>query len=272
MHLPLCFSSLGCTELSVDDLCQLAMRHQVPFVEIRSLDYTVDYPLRLATEAGLVANARTALETHGVRLALLGSSFSLTRSGPADIDGLLQVCQAADALNAPYVRVFGGGQDGSKLTDSEIAGAAQLYQLAYDRWQKAGVRAQLLVETHGGLVTSSAIEQFCQLCGRDVQFLWDTHHTWKIGGEPLEQTFALIGERVRHLHCKDSIPRADRSGAYDYVVPGQGGFPFASLFQITARMPSEVRLSLEWERQWHPEIAPLEQALAHFTALVATRP
>lgn len=269
MNPPLCFSTLGCPEVSVESLCRLATRHAVRRVEIRSLAGIVDYPGHLAAGPGLLDKVAEVFYSQGVAVALLASSFSLTRSTEAEIDGLLAVCRVADRLGAPYVRIFGGGGEGHKMTGAELAAAAALFRRVHDRHWAGGARCQLLVETHGSLVDSGTIGRFCELADREVLFLWDAHHTWKLGGEALERTFALIGPRVRHIHCKDSLPQLHGPAAYRYVLPGSGDFPFDALLRLAGSLDERVALSLEWERQWHPELEPLEEALERFSFVVS---
>ena len=88
------------------------MRHRVPILKIRSLDHTVDYPLRLVTAAAWIGNVHEALHVKPrctARLTGLVAQPDAEQSRPADIAELLLVCKAAGRMNVPYVRVFGGG-------------------------------------------------------------------------------------------------------------------------------------------------------------------
>jgi sugar phosphate isomerase/epimerase len=187
-----------------------------------------------------------------------------------DIPALLEIGTLADALGIPYVRIFGGGHEGEAMGNAEIRSVAGIYSKLQARWESQELAARLLVETHGGLVTSKAIKAFDEATGGEVLYLWDSHHTWKSGGDAPEQTAALIGPRVRHIHCKDSIPAAERRSGYRYVLPGAGGFPFRELLRAMQYLDPATALSLEWEKQWHPELTPVDGALEAFLATVAT--
>ena len=52
-----------------------------------------------------------------------------------------------------------------------------------------------------------------------VAAVWDIHHPYRMG-ESIEETWRLIGSRVKHVHIKDGIKRAD--GSWQLVLLGQG--------------------------------------------------
>jgi sugar phosphate isomerase/epimerase len=270
MNLPICFSSLGCPDFSVEELCQLARDHGISMVEIRALEGTADFALRLADQPAKLQESKALLTQYGVEVRILGSSFCLTTANRSSLDSLVREGRVADVLGAPFLRIFGGGGDSEILTPDLIRSAALLYRDTVQRFQEEGIRARLIVETHGGFTNSKAILEFCAAAGAPVALLWDTHHTWKIGGENLTDTYNQIRSFVRHLHVKDSVSTSGLAHAHRYVLPGQGEFPFAELSRILEETPPDAALSLEWERKWHPELAPIEEALAAWKRVLAS--
>ena len=266
--LSLCFSSLGCSDDAPADFCQRAARHHIPLVEIRSLCGLVDFPGFLAANPSEVRILEGALAEHGIGLRLLASSFSLTLHGEDGIPALTEVGHVADTLAVPFVRIFGGGRDGVILSRGEVMAAASLFLKVRASWNDEGIESRILVETHGGLVTADAIRAFDEATGGDAEYLWDSHHTWKLGGAAPGETAELIGGRVRHIHYKDSVPDPGEKHGYRYVPPGLGGFPIRDLLDTMRAFDAEVALSLEWERKWHPELPPLDEALKAFRTTI----
>lgn len=264
---PICFSSLGCPSLNVETLCQLAQAHGIHRLEIRSLENQVDYPSYLAADPHRLETAKKTFAAHQIDIALIGSSLNLTQGGPEQIAPLLNSCRVADFLSAPYVRLFGGGSKDKPMSSDQIKQAANLYKMALTRSREAGISSTLLVETHGGLVTADLVLQLCHEVGEAVPILWDTHHTWKLGGEALGVTHEKISHLMHHFHCKDSTPIPSPYGTYTYALPGEGNFPFRELFDLLRRKPLPGCLSLEWEKQWHPELPELDLALKGWTAI-----
>ncbi|XHR27940.1 MAG: sugar phosphate isomerase/epimerase family protein [Chthoniobacteraceae bacterium] len=267
---PLCFSTLGCPQDNVATLCERARRFGISTVEIRSLEGHVDYPGFLAEHPEALAHARERLQRARLAVAALGASFDLLGSSLADIPHLVETCRVADALGSPYVRIFGGGVERQVMTPKDLCYAADLYRQADAARADSGAECQLLVETHGALVDTATLSDFIAHAGQGILFLWDTHHTWRLGGDALAKTFALIGRNVRHLHCRDSISTGGEG--YRLVFPGEGEFPYGDLLELLCSPEGKgLTLSLEWEKQWHPELPPLDEALERFLGIVNAR-
>ena len=74
-------------------------------------------------------------------------------------------------------------------------------------------------------------------------------------------TWRAIAPHVVHIHVKDSISQPSAKHPFSYALPGEGEFAMAPLRAVLAAEFTGC-VSLEWERLWHPSIAPLEAALA----------
>lgn len=253
----------------METLCQLAHIHHINRVEIRSLENETDYPACLAADRNKLESAKKTFDSHQIGIALIASSFNLTQHGPRDIAALIDSCRVADFLSAPYVRIFGGGSPTEHMSLGLLKQAALLYKAAVTRCREAGIAAMLIVETHGGLITSKLALQLCHEAGEAVPFLWDTHHTWKLGGESPTTTYSKIGSLVRHFHCKDSRSIPSSYGDYAYVLPGHGNFPFTELFTLLRGELLPGCLSLEWEKRWHAELPALDLALKDWTKVAS---
>ena len=69
-----------------------------------------------------------------------------------------------------------------------------------------------------------------------------------------------IQSHVVHIHVKDSVAGTASGAPFEYVLPGTGEFPMAALRSVLAGRYNGL-LSLEWEKQWHPELPSIEEAL-----------
>lgn len=118
-----------------------------------------------------------------------------------------------------------------------------------------------MVETHDSLFTAAAIRRFLA-AAPGTGILWDSHHTWKKGGEDPVLTWRAIRESVVHVHVKDSVSAPSARHPFTYVRPGEGEFPMAPLVAALRMDGFAGPVSLEWELMWHPYLAPLDEALA----------
>lgn len=250
------FSTLGCPELPLEDALGLAARHGVDAVELRTLEGTTDLPALFA-RSGPEDLRRTLGAHRRVLVLVLATSFRLVRPGAEDRAALLAFAPWAEALGVPWLRVFDGG-------DPSDPGAVSLAAETLRWWRglrrERGWNVDVIVETHDSLLSGERIRQFGAEAG-GARLLWDTHHTWRASGVPPHELWPEIAAQVAHIHVKDSVSRPSGRFPYTYVLPGQGEFPMGPLRAALQRDGYAHAVSLEWERQWHPELPPLEDAL-----------
>ena len=248
------FSTLGCPEAPLGDALALAQQHHLDGVELRSLGGTVDLPAYFAKK--FVSPAQLLAQRPAARIFVLSTSLKLIGSTRAAREAFLQFVPWAEALGVPHLRVFDGG---SALDAAELAEAAATLEWWRELRAEQGWQTDMIVETHDTLFTAEKI-------GRLVAFapgtaiLWDTHHTWKKGGEDPVVTWRAIAPHVAHVHVKDSVSAPSARHPYTYVLPGEGEFPMPPLRGV---LQAEFTgcVSLEWEKMWHPYLPSLEEAL-----------
>ncbi len=253
------FSTLGCPEFALGEALALAERHGMDAIELRSLGSTVDLPAYFTKKFGTPEQLRC--QPPAGRIMALDTSFTLIGATPAARDALRQFVPWAEALGVPHLRVF----DGGRLADAtEVAEAAATLQWWRELRTRQGWQADLMIETHDSLFTAEAIGRLVA-AAPGAAILWDTHHTWKKGGEDPVTTWGAIKAQVVHIHVKDSVSQPSARHPFTYVLPGEGEFPMAPLRQVLqAEFTGYV--SLEWEKLWHPYLPALEEALTAATA------
>lgn len=256
------FSTLGCAELSLEKILELAHRHGIPAVELRAMDGTIDLTERLENLFLFHKDFAARLERSAVRICLLDTSFRLSDNTETDRAALLRFVPWAEAGGIPRLRVF----DGAGLNE-EPGFARALETLAWwrDLRSTRGWKVDLMVETHSSLIRTPLIRRFLDAAPAGTALLWDSHHTWKLGGESPADTWRAVGPHVVHIHVKDSVSKPDGHNAYTYVPCGQGEFPMARLLKELSRDSYTGTVSLEWERLWHPAIPTLEESLSSAT-------
>ncbi|MFA6962016.1 MAG: TIM barrel protein [Opitutaceae bacterium] len=256
--IPLTFSSLGCAELSLDEVAALARRHSFRTVELRALAGTTELPTWLSARFESPAAWASHLQTLELSVIAFGTSFRLLNGKEADRAALLAFVPWAEAAGVPWLRIFDGGQTGDA---AELAHAAEVFAWWRDERRRNGWKVDLMVETHDALVTTPRLQAFFNVIP-DAALLWDTHHTWKKGGEDPVATWRAVGARTVHIHVKDSVSRASDRHPFTYVLPGEGEFPMVPLLAELKSSGYQGAVSLEWERLWHPYLPTLETALA----------
>lgn len=248
------FSSLGCPELGLDETLQLARAAGVPAVELRTLERTTELPALFARAFGTPAALAARVALQPVRIVAFDTSLRLADPKPGDWEAFLEFVPWAEALGVRWLRAFDGGAPGQP-EEPRLE--------SWRRWRELrtarGWQVDIMIETHDALFTAGAIAAFLARAP-GAAILWDSHHTWKRGGEDPVKTWAAIQSSVVHVHVKDSVSQPGPRHPFTYVLPGAGEFPMAPLRAVLEREFSGT-LSLEWERQWHPYLPPLSEAL-----------
>jgi sugar phosphate isomerase/epimerase len=256
------FSTLGCPELTLPQVCTLAAEFGMPNVELRALCGRVDLPACAAEMGWLPDLAAKLVSGHGCRLVVAGSSFKLVGNDAAMRAEFLQYCDWADSWRAPYVRVFGGGTWGQGLRNEDFEQAADTVRWWRREKEGRGWRTEMLLETHDAFSASAPCVELMRRLATPVGVIWDSHHTWRLGGERPADSWANLSGWVRHVHVKDSIDKPSARHPFTYVLPGDGQAPLAEIVGILRTDGFAGVASLEWEKLWHPYLPPLPTALS----------
>jgi sugar phosphate isomerase/epimerase len=252
------FSTLGCSELTLDEAVALGRRNGIAQLELRALGGMLDLPAYFAANFDSPSALAAKLSSARVRIVALDTSFRIIDGSATDRSSLLEFLPWAEALGVRWLRAFDGG---STLDDGALTKAGETLAWWRSIRDERKLKIDLMIETHDVLLDAAKIQRFIAAMPRDsVRLLWDAHHTWKKGGEDPLVTWKKIGSHVVHVHVKDSVSAPSERHPFTYVLPGAGEFPMAALREKLAAEFSGA-VSLEWEKLWHPYLPPLESAL-----------
>lgn len=263
------FSTLGDRNIRYESAVALAREHGFDFVELRFLGGTVDLPAYF--HANPVSPEEVA---KSVPVLSLCASICIGFATPADILECLATLELAGFLGAPYVRIFGGGEWRDEITPEILDRAAETVRQLRAGIQGRGIKAEMLLETHGAFSSSECCLKLNGHLDQPLNILWDTHHTWKLANETPGETWAAMAPLIKHIHVKDSAslpPTAENPIHYRLTLPGAGEFPTGKVFDLLESNGFPGGVSLEWEKAWHPEMEPLPEAAAAFAKLVKAR-
>jgi sugar phosphate isomerase/epimerase len=260
------FSTLGCADLSLPQVCELLQEFSFHDLEIRAIDGRLDLPAWAADNGWTPQRAAALLMEYQIRFCVAGSSFKLVGNDEKSRAEFLSFCHWANLWRARYVRVFGGGTWGQALTEADYSQAAEA--VAWCQWEKKRRhwRVDVLLETHDAFSASEPCRQLLARLEKPIGIIWDSHHTWRIGGESPRESWSQLSKWIRHVHLKDSIAKPSARHPFTYVLPGNGEMPLAEVVEILRAQQFAGMVSLEWERLWHPYLPPLRDALRKLQA------
>jgi sugar phosphate isomerase/epimerase len=253
-----CFSTLGCPDFSLEKACELAADYKIGLIEIRCLEDEMDLPTYFKKKYSTATRVLSIFEKYKLKLASLDTSFHLIKNSDQEKDDLLSFAEWAQALGAPRIRVFDGGKMDSPLSASEKAEGLKTYLWWKELKAKKHFSTDIMIETHGAVITSPSVLAISEAMGSPKNILWDTHHIWANQHEELEKTWQAIKNHVCHLHVKDSNGLGE-NGRPDYTLLGEGKFPLEKLLTLFASEDFQLPVSIEWEKKWHSHLPKLEE-------------
>ncbi len=260
-----CFSTLGCSSMDFDDAAALARRYRSA-LELRFLGGSRDLAGYLRGRFQNPGGFARHVEQTGIPVDMIDTSLNLL-GGEAERAAFLELAPWADAAGVRWLRIFDGFEYMEELPGEVMERMAELIGWWRGERSRNGWNVDIAVETHDAFCSSGNCLRLQTALPEPVAILWDAHHTWFRAGESLPTTWAALAPFVCHVHFKDSLPQPSDRHPYTYHLPGAGNFPLDELVTLLGNAGFGGALSLEWEREWHPYMPPLEDALDAFEHL-----
>lgn len=245
-------------------IIQLAADGGYDGIELRFVEGE-DSLWKLAAFSGTqMAETRRALTDHGLTIACVDTSCRFHSPEARERDAAIQEAERmsdiAAELGAPGIRVFGDTIQPGADRDSTRNWIAESIRKVADRTAENGV--QVWIETHGDFVAAGETAAILRECNSpSIGVVWDPVNSLVATGEPLADGAALLGSAIRHIHVKDFRHCAD---GIQYVLTGQGAFPWHDLSAALTQVGYNRFVSFEWEKKWHPELEDATIAVPHF--------
>jgi sugar phosphate isomerase/epimerase len=255
---PLAYSTLGCPDWSFEHAAEQAAKHGYAALEVRLYNGDIIPADLNQSERNKI---RQVLAQNKIGIIGLGAStrfaFPDAAERQANVDQLRQYIELAADLEVPLVRTFGSpGQITISMQDAISYAADALNAVAPDA-ERHGVSVGL--ETHDafckGVDVAAAL---AQVASQSIGAIWDVHHPFRMG-EDIETTWRVLGSRIKHVHIKDGVRRAD--GSWQLVLLGKGEVPCRAVVELLHREGYNGYITAEWEKKWHPDIEEPEIAL-----------
>src|SRR5438552_2649323 len=164
-HLPLGFSTLGCPAWTWPQILDFAAAHGYVAVELRGLQATMDLSQAPELAPGRLEEAKRQLAGHGLSVSDLGASAQMHEMDPrkhaAQLAEARRFIDLAQALGAPYVRVFGNNYVKYVPRADMLAHIARGLRELGDYARPKGVTVRL--ESHGDFTDPPSLLQLLRL-------------------------------------------------------------------------------------------------------------
>ena len=266
-RMKLTLSTLGCPDWPLDTVCERARTYGFEGIDFRGLLDEVDVT-RTPEFTNRIGETRETLDDSGLATSALGSSINICNADAVEenVAAAERYVDAARQLDAPYVRVFGGGDaDARSRSDLAAVGGETMERILS---VSGADEVTWLLETHDNWTSSDDCQLLLEQLPDGVGILWDVGHTSRVGGETPAETLAAIGHQIEYVHVKDAVYDPSHPDAMDdgwrYVLPGEGDLPLAAALAELEDRGYDGWLMYEHEKRWHPELAAPEVAYPSF--------
>jgi sugar phosphate isomerase/epimerase len=259
------FSTLACPAWTLEEAVARGREYGYDGIELRLIDGNVIPP---HVGAGMVGRVRDATTEAGLDVVALDTSVRVTAEESQRVrNDILAYIELAVAWATPVVRVFGGAlpsgpSERQEAFDRAVAVLAAVAPVA------AAAGVTVAVETHDDFSASAVlVELLTRVPAVGIGAVWDSHHPYRMGESPA-QVAANLGDRVALAQVKDARRDAQEPSGWHLVLLGEGEVPVR---EMAGRARDDCGLdwiSVEWEKHWHPDIEPPEEALPQHLAVL----
>ncbi len=254
----LAFTTLGISGAPLAEVADLARRTGWLGVELRSAD---DEPVHVGLSPDKIEAARQDLA--GVTIIATNSYVRFASAEQGDdevVEAALAEATLALALGATAVRVFpGAGADAQPGTATYAERERAMIRRLAAATQRLPDGVELWLETHDSHRTGESVARvLAAVDDPRVRVIWDLAHPPK-DGERWQTTLERLRPQLAHVQIKD-----ERPGQVPMFL-GDGEVPIADIVRALEGTGYTGWYSLEYERKWHPEAPPLDEALTRGT-------
>ncbi|MBE6936598.1 MAG: AMP-dependent synthetase, partial [Ruminococcaceae bacterium] len=258
----LAFSTLACPGYSLAEIFSTAKDFGFQGVEMRGLGegiFSVNASPFLPEN---LPETKATLRRLKLEIPCLSSGCALKfrEQHEASIAELKAYIALAKELGTPYIRVLGDLKAGPE-EDFPDENVIEPMKILAPIAEEAGVT--LLIETNGVYADTARLADVLAQIGSDsVAALWDWNHPYRFYGESPETTIKNLGAYIKYCHIKDSVMEGDQ---VKYRLVGEGDLPKMELYLKALRsLNYEGYLSLEWLRQYAPELSEAGIVFPHY--------
>ena len=167
----------------------------------------------------------------------------------------------AQNLHIPYIRVRAAASESETQIDNIHEWLANVLPIAEEK------NVTIIIETSGLFCDTKKLRTLLDSFSLDnLQALWDMYSPYFEIGEMPEKTIENLGAYVKHVHVKDAVKTKD---GIEFCLMGEGELPIYDMMLALRSVNYDGFISLDWTRDWCPEIDDIEIILPQFESYMS---
>jgi len=258
------FMSFSCPEADTKEFVGIAKRYGFDGIEPR-IDAGHRHGIEPGAKPSFLRDAKQMAAENGIKICCVATSCAFANPENADenIVRAKQAIELASELEAPAIRVFGGGipqgVKREKSLDSVVGALTKLSDHA------ASHKVCLCLETHDDWTDPAWVAKIMRGVSSDsVAVNWDIMHPVLSAGYTIGDAFQAIKDWIRHVHVHDGVYG---DSGLKLTPIGEGGVDHAAALQLLRDLDYDGFVSGEWIA-WEPYEIHLPRELAKLKSLV----
>jgi sugar phosphate isomerase/epimerase len=259
----LAFTTLGCPDWDIDTIIHRAREYGYQGVDFRGYRGAMDIPALPEFSTHLNVTAARFRDA-GLEVPGFSSSARIFAAPAEALEEIRAYAAICPAFGAQFIRVFGGAL-GATPRDAAVQQAARTLREAAAIAVDAG--ATIVLETHDDWIAAQDVAAVLEHAdAANAGALWDVHNPYRMRGEAPDDTWRILGRWIKYTHVKDSRRAPESASGYELCLTGAGDIPLAAIVAVLKHGRYSGYLTFEWEKRWHPELPPPEEAFPGYVA------
>lgn len=263
------FSTLACPNWTLEQILTEAGELGYDGIDFRGLGTQLDVT-RLPELTDKLSRSAGALRESGVSVSGISTGIRLYDPDHHEkhLEEARRTIKLARELDAPFLRVFGGGEHHPELDRANAVEVASTFMEEILDLPDAD-SVTWVIETHDIWVRAADLSVLLEsVPARNVGLAWDIAHTIRLASESAEETVKALGDRIAYVHVKDALfepeHRLAMSDGWRYVLPGTGAVPLAHALSLLSERGYDGWVCFEHEKRWQAALEEPHTALSAF--------
>lgn len=265
----LAFSTLGCSDRSLEQIIDCANNFGICGIEIRGISDKMNASEITSFFPENIDNTKKLLEDRNVEFVCFGTSCSFHNKDKFEemlIEGYkaIDVCQRA---GIPAIRIFGdkisSPNSANDIIKRVMWGTDELCKYAKPR------NISVYLEVHGDFNSVETVEPVAIWNKKHENFglIWDVEHSDKVYSDNWRDFYYPLKPYIKHIHIKDCTRSTDETNSILTLI-GEGNLPLRDIVKTLKSDGFSGWYSLEWEKKWKDYLPEIEEALPSFIELM----
>ena len=256
----LSFCTLATPSTDISEIVRLAVKFGYHGVDLRISEAFGELSPKSTTAQ--VKHVRNLFKESNLQIAGL---FCYNKGGTEDQkswgemeSSIFELLDLANMIGSPSIRIGTGNPRNAISFEDYYKRTAEVIGNVLNKDRST---IELHIQNHSGSYDVSQSYKLVKMVNNPRFRMAFAPEHCIVENENLDDVLIKAKEITAQLHVADIIKQGTK---VEEVLPGHGITPLKEAWQALGRQAFDGWVTFKWERQWHPELMPAEEALPKF--------